>query len=135
VILHVPVDSVDGFWPLVAPAFEQGFARTGGDTGVAEFYPMCRRGEAHILIAYEDGQLLGATLWRAERWATGWKMRCVCFAGKQIRRWKDEMYEAGKALARSNGANGIIGEGPDGWRYFFPKAKPVRVVFEEKLDG
>lgn len=107
--------------------------RTGGDLTIGELWQGCRRGDLFLLIAHEDGAVIGASIWKPELWQTGRKLRCMGVYGTKFKLWQDAMREAATRIAKACGATSFVAEGRDGWSKIFPKAKRLRVLYEESI--
>jgi hypothetical protein len=132
-ITLVPVDRVDNVWPHVRPALHGACLRTGGDVTASELWQGCRSGGMFLIVAYDDEVIRGASVWRPETWASGGKLRCMGLAGSGMKDWIAEMHDMARKLAVDCGASSIIAEGRKGWASVFPKARVLRVLYEEAV--
>jgi hypothetical protein len=133
VITLVPVGRIDEVWPHVRAALEYSCLKTGGDISSADLWQSCRRGESFLIVAHDGEKMQAASVWRPETWLTGRKLRCQALAGKNMKSWLGEMREVATQLARDCGASSIITEGRKGWAAVFPKARILRVLYEEAV--
>lgn len=124
---------VDQFWHGLAPGFQRSLDRGGGDLTIADLWQGCRRGDWFLLVAHEGDTILGASIWRPQMWSTGMKLRCMALFGSQFRVWIRDMRELAAAVARDCGASALVSDGRPGWAKIFPKAKVLRVVYEEQI--
>lgn len=132
-ITLVPVERVDVVWPHVRAALEQACLRTGGDIAAVDLWQGCRRSEMFLIVAHDGERMQAASVWRPETWQTGRKLRCMALAGKNMNAWLSDMRETATQLARDCGATSFVTEGREGWSRIFPKARKLRVVYEESL--
>lgn len=133
----VPVTSVDLYWPHLRGGFHRSVMKTGGDIETGELWVQCRSGAAFLLIAHEitheTQNIVGASIWRADTWQTGRKLRCLALYGSKMNGWIDDMHGLAKRLAVDCGATALVSEGRLGWQKIFPKAKVLRALYEEPL--
>lgn len=124
---------VDQFWHGLAPGFQRCIDRGGGDLTLAELWQGCRRGDWFLLVAHEGDTILGASIWRPQVWQDGMKLRCLGLFGTNFKKWADDMRTVATAVARDCGATAFVTDGRPGWARFFPKAKVLRIVYEEQI--
>lgn len=124
--------TVDQVWPEVCDGLHRSLMKTGGDMTVGELWQECRSGRSFLVIA-QDQTVKAAAVWRAETWQTGVKLRCVALYGKGMSEWLGPMREKAAEIARACGATSFITEGREGWAKIFPKAKKLRVLYEEPV--
>lgn len=86
-----------------------------------------------LVIAHDEADILGVSVWRHEVWATGAKLRCMALAGKNMKSWLSDMREMATSIARDCGASSFVTEGRKGWERKFPRAKVLRVLYEEAV--
>jgi hypothetical protein len=124
--------TVDQVWPEVAAGLHDSLMKTGGDMTVGELWQECRSGRSFLVVA-QDQSIKAAAVWRAETWPTGVKLRCVALYGKGMSEWLVPMREKATEIAKCCGATSFITEGRRGWERVFPKAKVLRVLYEEPI--
>lgn len=124
--------TVDQVWPEVCEGFHKSLMKTGGDMTVGELWQECRAGRSFLVIA-QDQTIKAAAVWRPETWQTGTKLRCVALYGKGMPDWLPAMREKAAEIAKCCGATSFITEGRRGWERVFPKAKVLRVLYEEPV--
>lgn len=132
-ITTVQVADIDAVWPHVRAALEDACLRTGGDISSVDLWQSCRRGESFLIVAHDGETMQAASVWRPETWQTGRKLRCQALAGKNMKSWLGEMRDEATRIARGCGATSFVTEGREGWSKIFPKAKRLRVLYEELL--
>ena len=76
-ITLVSVDRIDAVWPMVSEGLERASRRTGGDVLIADLWRGCRLGEMQMLIAHDGERIQGVSVWRAEKWLSGGKLRLL----------------------------------------------------------
>lgn len=129
----VPVANVDQVWQSVAQGLHHACMKTGGDCTASDLWQQCRAGTAFLVIAHDDSGIRAASVWRAETWATGHKLRCLALYGRGIKDWFQDMEKTVKAIARDCGATALVTEGREGWKRLLPNARKVRILYEETL--
>lgn len=134
-ITLVPVHHVDNVWPRIAEAMERSCRKSGGALVAGDVWQACRSGSAYLIIAHDETEIAGASVWYLDTGASGAKLRCMALGGAGMSRWISDMHQMVKRLARDCGANSLVSYGRKGWAKIFPKAKPVRIEYEEPLDG
>jgi hypothetical protein len=128
----VAVTNIDAIWPQVRGGFHRSVMKTGGDIETGDLWVQCRSGAAFLLIAHDE-QIKGASIWRADTWQTGRKLRCLALYGHGMTDWIGDMHEMAKRLAADCGATSLVSEGRLGWQKIFPKAKVLRALYEEQI--
>lgn len=131
----VPQHLVDAVWPSVAAGFEKASQRGGGDLTVGELWQGCRQGTCFLFVVHDDNHVKAATVWKPELWTSGPKFRCMALYGHGMKEWMPALHEKVREVAIQCGATSLLSEGRVGWRKIFPKAKVLRVVYEEPIDG
>ncbi len=129
----VPPGNIDQCWPFLSEGFARSLAKTGGDLSNADLYTTLRRGDAFLFVAWDGETVLGASIWRPERWASGLQLRCLALYGTKAKTWLPDMHEHAKRLARQCGAESLVADGRTGWTRLFPNARVLRVVYQEVL--
>lgn len=129
----VPVHNIDQVWPSIAEGMHRACMKTGGDCTAGDIWQQCRAGSAFLVIAHDEAGIHGASAWRPETWATGAKLRCLALYGRNMSGWISQMHETVKKIARDCGADSLVSEGRAGWAKIFPRARQVRVLYEETL--
>lgn len=129
----VPVPNIDAIWPFLRDGFHRSVMKTGGDIETGDLWVQCRAGVAFLLVAIEGEQVRGASIWRAETWQTGRKLRCLALYGTGMSDWIQDMKELAARVARECGATALVSEGRPGWVKIFPEAKVLRSLYEETL--
>lgn len=124
---------VDQVWPQLSAGFERSCKRSGGDLTAGELWQGCRNGHCFLLLAIEGEAIVGASIWKQERWQTGVKLRCLGLYGSRFREWIEPMHELVIRVAHDCGATSLISEGREGWTRIFPKAKRLRITYEEPI--
>lgn len=107
--------------------------KTGGDCTASDLWAQCRAGTAFLLVVHEDDEIIAASVWRTENWATGTKLRCLALYGRDMERWLSDKRKAVKSLMHQCGARSVVTEGRAGWAKLFPEARQLRVLYEAKL--
>lgn len=131
----VPQHMVDNIWPNVKDGFQRASDRFGGDLSVGELWQMCRGGQAFLFVVHDHQKIVAATAWRPELWGSGPKFRCLALYGVGMADWMPDLHEKVKQTATQCGATALLSEGRVGWAKVFPKAKVLRAVYEEPIDG
>lgn len=135
----VPVVNVDPIWPLLREGLHEACLATGGDISTADLWVQCRSGSAFLLVATEGEKIMGASIWRTDTWETGRRLRCLALYGTKARLWIQDMRKMVESLKADTGSIALVAEGrcgPNGepiWQHFFPKARAIRVLYEETL--
>ncbi len=132
-ITLVPVQHVDQIWSAVGEGLHDACLKTGGDCTGSDLWQECRAGSAFLIVAHDDADIIAASVWRPETWATGHKFRCLSLYGRDIKNWFNDMENSVKAVARSCGATALVTEGRDGWQRLRPKARKLRILYEEEI--
>lgn len=131
----VPQHLVDATWPNVTIGFQKASKRFGGDLSVGELWQMCRSGNAFLFVVHDDKEIIAATAWRPELWGSGPKFRCLALFGAGMAEWMPDLHEKVRQTAILCGATALMSEGRTGWARIFPKARVLRAVYEEAIDG
>lgn len=129
----VPSGMVDQVWPHIAEGMAIGCKRSGGDLYPGFLWTQCRAGNAFLFIAATDEAVQGASVWQFETWANGPRFRCLMAAGTGMADWFDDMRAKVTGTARLGGAVALVSDGRTGWERHLPKARKLRVVYEEAL--
>lgn len=129
----VPLHLIDGIWPSVKDGFQRASDRFGGDLTVGELWQLCRSGNAFLFVVHDDQTVAAATAWRPELWGSGPKFRCLALYGTNMADWMPELHEKVKQAAVQCGATSLMSDGRAGWQKVFPKAKVLRMVYEERI--
>lgn len=129
----VPLHLVDGVWPSVKDGFQRASDRFGGDLSVGDLWQLCRSGNAFLFVVHDDQTVAAATAWRPELWGSGPKFRCLALYGTNMADWMPELHEKVKQTAVQCGATSLMSDGRAGWQKVFPKAKVLRMVYEERI--
>lgn len=127
------VHQVDGIWAQVADGLEHACRKTGGDLTADYLWSECRSGAAFLVVISREQELLGASIWRFEKWSSGKKLRCLALYGKHLCDWLQQHIEFTKAMASAGGATSLVTEGRRGFQRVFPKAKVLRQLYEVAL--
>src|SRR5687767_11822241 len=93
----VAVPNIDAIWPHLREGFHRSVMKTGGDIETGDLWVQCRSGAAFLLIAHEGEEIRGASVWTAQTWQTGRKLRCLALYGTEMDGWIRDM----KAMATS----------------------------------
>lgn len=124
---------IDTIWHLVTDGIENACQKTGGDIDSHYLWTECRSGKATLMIILKDQEIIGASVWRIERWSTGMKCRNLVLYGKNMKEWVDEHYEKTLELANLGHAESLVAEGRPGLARIFPEAKVLRQLYEVRL--
>ncbi len=124
---------VDAIWPTLSEGFSRAVMATGGDITAGDLWQGCRRGDSFLLVAHDETKVFGASIWRPETWQTGAKLRCLGLYGEEMPLWIEDMKSLATKIAKDCGATSLLAEGRDGWTRIFPKAKRLRILYEETL--
>lgn len=129
--------SIDHHWPAFAEGLERACLSTGGDITSHYLWSECRNGAAFLLAVWkedgEDGEWVGASVWRFEDWQTGKKLRCLGGYGTDLMSWIEDARRVVIALAKTGQATAIIDEGRKGLQRLFPEAKILRQLYEVEI--
>lgn len=124
---------MDQLWPYLAAGFQKATDRTGGDITTGDLWQGCRRGDLFLFIAREGDEIMGASIWKPETWQSGVKFRNMGLYGRKFRLWIYPMRDRVERVAKDCGATSLLSEGRVGWAKVFPKAKVLRVLYEEQI--
>ena len=127
------VHQVDAVWSAVAEGLEHACRKTGGDISADYLWGECRGGHAFLVVISRDNEILGASVWRFEKWTSGKKLRCLALYGKHICDWLEQHVEFTKAMAKAGDATALVTEGRRGFQRMFPKARVLRQLYEITL--
>lgn len=137
-IAVVPTHQVDQVWGLIADGIESACQATGGDISAGDLWQQCRSGSAFLIVVHEGDDVLGASVWRFERWSSGPKLRCLALYGKNLIRWIGQLREVAIQIMNDCGAKSLVAEGLEKWEPLFrrlcPNAKRRWVLYEEEID-
>ena len=125
-------EQVDGIWPYCRDGFQKALLKTGGDLTIGSLWTQCRAGDSFLVVAHDEA-LKAAAIVRPEVWQTGTKLRVLALYGEGMGDWFDGIMDMGKRIAADCGANALIFDGREGWSKKFPKARKLRVLYEEAL--
>ncbi len=124
---------VDTVWGMVTYGLEHACLKTGGDIGSDYLWSECRSGAAYLFVVTDGEQVIGAGVWRFEKWASGRKYRCLCAYGERMAEWADDMRELVERAAKAGGATSLVMEGRRGWGRRYPEARLLRNTYEVDL--
>jgi len=124
---------VDGVWPHIRKGIESACLETGGDISPADIWRECRNGHCFLIVTHNGDAITAACIWRYEMWMTGPKLRCLALWGANMELWLGPMRDLSASIAKDCGATAFVTEGRKGWERIFPKARVLRVVYEEPL--
>lgn len=124
------VHEVDRVWPLVSGGLENACRKTGGDLTSEYLWSECRSGRAFLVVIARDSEVIGASVWRFERWTSGRKLRCLALYGRDMKSWLPEHERLTFEMARVGGATSVVTEGRTGWKAKYPNARIVRTLLE-----
>ncbi len=127
----VSVHQVDQFWPSLSQGFQRAVMKTGGDITVGELWQGARSGQTFLLVAHDETEIRGASIWVPQVWQTGGKLRCLALWGRGMKDWIEDMHELATRVMRDCGATSLVSEGRTGWPKIFPQAKNLRNLYEE----
>ncbi len=111
--------------------------KTGGDLTCGELWQGARSGQTFLLVAHNETEILGSSIWVPQVWQTGNKLRCLALYGKGMKDWIEDMHQLAIRVMRDCGATQLVSEGRCGttgaplWTRPFSKAKPLRILYEE----
>ncbi len=128
------VHDVDGIWPLIAPKLCRAAEKCGDDLTAGELWQMCRSGNAFLIIAHEEKEILMAAIVRFERWNNGSVLRVLTLVGDRIGEWAEEVKEFLNGMGKANGAGRIVAEGRDGWTRIFSEPRKLRSTYEMRIS-
>lgn len=128
----IQTQHVDAFWPHVRDGFQKALLKTGGDLTIGTLWTQCRAGDAFLVVVHDETVKAGAIV-RPELWQSGTKLRVLALYGEGMGDWFEDIMDMGRRIARDCGATAIIFEGREGWQKVFPKARKLRVLYEEAL--
>ena len=128
------VQHVDSVWPLVAPKFAEAFRKCGDDLSAGELWQMCRSGNAFLIVAYCDKDILMACVVRFERWNNGLVFRVLSLVGDRIEDWAEAVKTFLAKMAKENGATRIVAEGREGWSKIFDEPKKLRSTYVMEIQ-
>ena len=124
-----PVAQVDQVWPAIAEGMVRSCKKSGGGIVAGDVWRECRSGSAFLIIAHDDREIHGASVWYPQNG----KLRCMALFGKNMKAWIGDMHDLVKRIAKGCGATALVSEGRVGWERIFPKARKVRIYYEEAL--
>jgi hypothetical protein len=122
-----PVYMTDAIWPKLQEGFRRSLAGTGGDLSEIDLRVIARTGQGFLFIATEGQDVRGASLWRADNWASGQRFRCLAVFGKGMEDWFDLMRAEVEKVA---GTLPLVADGRNGWGRVIPGVKQLRAVYE-----
>lgn len=125
----IQVQYVDSFWPHVKDGFEKARLKTGSSLTVGSLWQQCRSGEAFLVVVHDEKSVLAGAVVRPEES----KLRVLVLYGGDMDEWFNDIVAFGKRIAADCGADALRFEGRAGWKKKFPKAKVLRVLYEEPL--
>ncbi len=128
----VPAPLVDRVWPQISDRVDVACKKTGGDLTSGYLWQECRSGHAFLLIAHEGEEVSGESIWRFETWQSGPKFRCLSGSGIEKDDWFGLMRAKVEEMARMCGAS-LVYEGRKGWSRHNPKARVIRILYEEAI--
>jgi hypothetical protein len=123
---------VDQIWQHVSDGLQHACLKTGGDIDSHYLWTECRSGRATLMVIADD-KIIGASVWRIDRWADGNVCRCLCLYGENMRGWLAQHVEKVKELAKLGHADRLVTEGRPGFERIFPQAKVLRKLYEVRL--
>ena len=121
-IAIVPAFQVDAIWPRLAKGFQRGCDRCENGIEAGILWQRCRSGQAFLIVAYEDDNLLAGSCWSFEEQDQRVVFRCLSLTGHGIKSWLADMRAFTTRIAKENGASALVAEGRKGWMRMFPDA-------------
>lgn len=124
----VGLPDIDRIWAQVAGDVAHCLRKAPTDVEAGEVWVKCRSGEWLLIIAHDEGEVFGTTVWR---FSNGY-FECLVLAGKRLKGWFPALIDVATAIAKTNECRGLIATGRPEFTSFFerylPQAKAVRVT-------
>lgn len=120
-VVLVNASNVDQIWPTIAPLLQKAIDRSGDDLSTGDLWALARQGQAFLVIAGTDAEIVMASVWRFERWHEGQVFKCLALGGHRIGDWIEEFNDKILSMMREGGANRLVFEGRKGWPHMFAK--------------
>ena len=107
----VGVPDIDRIWSQVAEDVARCLRKAPMEIGAGDIWTNCRSGHWLLIIAHEDGKILGTTVWR---FTNHGYFECILMVGKRLKLWADLMAEAATNIAKAHRCRGLIASGREG---------------------
>lgn len=135
VVSLVSVPHVDGVWEKVSEGLAKACEQTSGVFSADYLWSECRSGQAFLAVIVDGEKIIGASVWRFEKWRRGRVFRCLALYGSDMVEWLDAHREFSERVARIGGAVGMAAGGRVGWKRLFPDAHVVEQVYFTDLKA
>lgn len=130
----VNVTEIDRIWPSVAYGLEHACRKTGGDLTADYLWSQCRSGAAFLVVVVKRDidaeELVGASVWRFEKWTTGKKLRCLALYGRGFNDWWPQHYKLLGEMLKAGQTTQVVWEGRKGFERLFKRARVLRQLYE-----
>jgi hypothetical protein len=129
----VPLAHIDAVWPDLAEGMKKACIRGGGDLTPSWLFEICRKGEALLFVAHEDGKVMAGLVCRVENWSGTKVLRILALTGHSMKTWLSEL-RAYRAWLDNLDIETVIFEGRKGWG-ILPGAEVIRQVYRVDING
>lgn len=97
----IPTGEIDEIWPALAAKFEAACRRCDAhDLNAGTLWQMARKGDGFLIVAYENSNIIQASIWRFDTPHDGFSLRCIMLFGTQMRRWYVPMWDVITKMAQ-----------------------------------
>jgi hypothetical protein len=119
---------VDHVWSLIADDVIRCLNKTPSFLSAGQLWQMCRSGQAFLIICVENGQIMGASVWRFDRGYERSVFDCLVLVGRNSRRWTGVLKDKATEIARQGGATLLTATGRVGLAKALKSIPGVRVT-------
>lgn len=126
----VPVPLVDTVWAQITYGIEHACRKSGGDLTSDYLWSEARAGQAYLIAVTDGERIIGASVFRFEKWSSGRKFRCLAAYGERFVEWSEQAEQLARAIAKAGGATAIVTDGRAGWARRYPSARILRQTYE-----
>lgn len=120
---------VDAIWPFISEGMKRSCRHSNFTPG--HVWQECRSGRAFLIVAYQDGSILGACVVQFQD--NGRTLRGLALAGRKLKLWFDVLHVELRKIMDHGGAEVFIDAGRPGLKAFYktlPTARQIGVVYE-----
>lgn len=114
---------VDGIWPSIAPRIVECLKKAPSYLSAGELWQMCRSGQVFLLVAHDETEIHGASIWQFQNGYGQSILSCIMLVGKGLRKWALPLFDAASNIAKDGGAI-ISGTGRPGLYRLLKKLIP-----------
>lgn len=136
-ILPVPADEIDRYWPLVSSFVDRVTDHMRGEFWPEDFRRMCRDNSMQLWVIVEGDAIVGAVTTEVIDYPRKRALRVVTVGGEGWSNWGPELSQAMDQFAEKVKASEIEACGRRGWERKLPALgyAPVYVTYCKPVGG